>query len=213
MHCKPSIAICVSPLTEKISACHQICGVHLRSSVCVCGIIASFSGQITARQIDFQTMSKEDLQLRESTKLYPPRFVFKIRGSSTAGEPKALFIFEGATEEIVKEIILPKQPGQQEYGMPQHDSSYQTCTQIQSTVQQQVLPDSHSRLQSVYPHSPTTTLTRQTTQLTGSQAYSELQSTPQTFTSPSQEGELPENLFQLQLRREIRASKSTKTLT
>ena len=80
----------------------------MRSNVCVCGIIASLSGQITARQIDFQTMSKEDLQLRESTKLYPPRFVVKIRRSNSVGEPKAVFIFKGATEEIVKEILLSK---------------------------------------------------------------------------------------------------------
>ena len=53
-------------------------------------------------------MSKEDLQLRESTKLYPPRFVVKMRGSNSVGEPKAVFNFEGATEEIVKEFYFPK---------------------------------------------------------------------------------------------------------
>ena len=53
-------------------------------------------------------MSKEELQLSERMKLYPPRFVVKIKGSNNAVDSKAVFTFEGATEEIVKEIILTK---------------------------------------------------------------------------------------------------------
>ena len=53
-------------------------------------------------------MSEDDLKLKESMKLYPPRFVVEIRGSSTAKDTKAVFTFEGATEEIFKEIILTK---------------------------------------------------------------------------------------------------------
>ena len=53
-------------------------------------------------------MSAEELQLKERMNLYPPRFVFKISASSTAEESKAVFTFEGATEEIVKEVILTK---------------------------------------------------------------------------------------------------------
>ena len=53
-------------------------------------------------------MSEDDLKLRESMKLYPPRFVVEIRGSSNAKDTKAVFTFEGATEEIVMEITLTK---------------------------------------------------------------------------------------------------------
>ena len=53
-------------------------------------------------------MSVKDLQLREDKKLYPPRFVIRTRGSSAAEDSLVTFTFEGATEEIVKEIILSK---------------------------------------------------------------------------------------------------------
>ena len=53
-------------------------------------------------------MSEDDLKLKENMKLYPPRFVVEIRGSSTTEDTKAVFTFEGAIEEIVKEIILVK---------------------------------------------------------------------------------------------------------
>ena len=53
-------------------------------------------------------MSREELKLREDTMLYPPNFVVKIRGSSVAECPKAIFKFEGATKEIIKEIFLDK---------------------------------------------------------------------------------------------------------
>ena len=49
-------------------------------------------------------MSMDDLTLREHASLYPPRFILKMTASSTAA--KAVFTFEGATEEIVKEVIL-----------------------------------------------------------------------------------------------------------
>ena len=38
--------------------------------------------------------------------LYPPRFVITFNGSSTAEDCHTEFRFQGATEEIVKEIIL-----------------------------------------------------------------------------------------------------------
>ena len=53
-------------------------------------------------------MSKNELILKERLNLYPPRFVVKISASSTAEDSKVVFTFEGATEEIVKEIILTK---------------------------------------------------------------------------------------------------------
>lgn len=51
-------------------------------------------------------MSMDDLTLREHASLYPPRFILKMTASSTADNSKAVFTFEGATEEIVKEVIL-----------------------------------------------------------------------------------------------------------
>ena len=53
-------------------------------------------------------MSAEDLILKERMNLYPPRFVITIGASSSAKDSKAVFTFEGATEEIVKEVILTK---------------------------------------------------------------------------------------------------------
>ena len=47
----------------------------------------------------------DDLTLREHASLYPPRFILNT-ASSTAHNSKAVFTFEGATEEIVKEVIL-----------------------------------------------------------------------------------------------------------
>ena len=64
--------------------------------------------QILANNVDFQRMNKDDLILKERMNLYPPRFVFKISATSTAEDSKAVFTFEGATEEIVKEVILTK---------------------------------------------------------------------------------------------------------
>ena len=53
-------------------------------------------------------MSMDNLTLKEKMKMYPPRFVVKIRASRTAEDSKAVFTFEGATKEIVKEVILTK---------------------------------------------------------------------------------------------------------
>ena len=53
-------------------------------------------------------MSMDDLTLREKLKIYPPKFVVKIQASPTAENCKAVFTFEGATKEIVKEVILTK---------------------------------------------------------------------------------------------------------
>ena len=41
-------------------------------------------------------------------KLYPPRFVITITGSNDAENSLVSFIFEGATQEIAKEISLNK---------------------------------------------------------------------------------------------------------
>ena len=48
-------------------------------------------------------MDPDELKLSEHKNLYPPRFVVKISG---AGNPKAVFTFEGATEEIEPEVLL-----------------------------------------------------------------------------------------------------------
>ena len=53
-------------------------------------------------------MNKDGLILKEHMNLYPPRFVIRIGASSTAEESKAVFTFEGATEKIVKEVMLTK---------------------------------------------------------------------------------------------------------
>lgn len=56
--------------------------------------------------MDFQKISEEELQLLEAKKLYPPRFVITITGSNYAENSLVSFIFEGATQEIAKEISL-----------------------------------------------------------------------------------------------------------
>ena len=53
-------------------------------------------------------MSEDDIKLREDEMLYPPMFAIKVRGSSSAENSKVIFTFEGATEKIVKEVILTK---------------------------------------------------------------------------------------------------------
>ena len=53
-------------------------------------------------------MTIEELQLHEATRLYPPRFVVTIRRSSTVTDSTVVFTFEGATDEIVKEVIFTK---------------------------------------------------------------------------------------------------------
>ena len=53
-------------------------------------------------------MTIEELQLREATRLYPPRFVIEIQGSNVVKDSALAFTFEGATEEIVKEVIFTK---------------------------------------------------------------------------------------------------------
>ena len=51
-------------------------------------------------------MCREELELSEDEKLYPPRFVVNVKASNTAGDFRADFKFEGATEDITKEIIF-----------------------------------------------------------------------------------------------------------
>ena len=51
-------------------------------------------------------MSAKELQLREEHKLYPPRFAISIRRSSAAKNSHMVFTFEGATEKIVKNIMI-----------------------------------------------------------------------------------------------------------
>ena len=60
--------------------------------------------------MDFQKISdsEEELQLLEAKKLYPPRFVITITGSNNAENSLVSFIFEGATQEIAKQISLKK---------------------------------------------------------------------------------------------------------
>lgn len=53
-------------------------------------------------------MSEEQLKLREEKKLYPPKFVITVTGSSTSKDSQAVFTFEGATRNIVKNISLTK---------------------------------------------------------------------------------------------------------
>ena len=53
-------------------------------------------------------MSAEELRFMERKRLYPPRFVVTIRRSSTVRDSTVVFTFEGAAEEIVKEVILTK---------------------------------------------------------------------------------------------------------
>lgn len=48
----------------------------------------------------------EHLELMEERKLYPPNFEITARRSSTAEDSHVDFIFQGATEEIVKRISL-----------------------------------------------------------------------------------------------------------
>lgn len=64
--------------------------------------------QISAKEVDFQSMSLEELELRENMKIYPPRFVIKVSGSAAAENSRAIFTFQGAIETIVKEVILSK---------------------------------------------------------------------------------------------------------
>ena len=58
--------------------------------------------------MDFQKISKEELQLLEAKKLYPPRFVITITGSNYAENSLVSFVFEGGTQEIAKQISLNK---------------------------------------------------------------------------------------------------------
>ena len=53
-------------------------------------------------------MSKEDLQLSEDKKLYPPRFVITVTGSNCVENSHVAFIFEGGIQEFSKEISLTK---------------------------------------------------------------------------------------------------------
>ena len=64
--------------------------------------------QISSEEVEFQSMSIEDLQLAEYKKLYPPRFVIMVKKSSAAKDSHVNFTFEGATQEIVKTISLSK---------------------------------------------------------------------------------------------------------
>ena len=53
-------------------------------------------------------MDKDELQAREDTRLYPPRFVITVGRSCPAPDSCVVFRFKGATEPIVKEVILTK---------------------------------------------------------------------------------------------------------
>ena len=51
-------------------------------------------------------MRPDELQVREETKLYPPRFVITGRRSCAAQDSRVVFRFKGATRQIVKDVIL-----------------------------------------------------------------------------------------------------------
>ena len=51
-------------------------------------------------------MDREDLELREEEKLYPPKFVITVRRTRTAEDSYVDFTFQGATREIFKRISL-----------------------------------------------------------------------------------------------------------
>ena len=53
-------------------------------------------------------MKIEELKLSEHKKIYPPRFVIMVTKSSDAKDSIVDFTFEGATQEIVKQITLTK---------------------------------------------------------------------------------------------------------
>ena len=53
-------------------------------------------------------MGVEELELSEAKGLYPPRFVVTIKGSDAVRNSIVEFKFEGATKEIVKEVIFTK---------------------------------------------------------------------------------------------------------
>ena len=53
-------------------------------------------------------MDKDELQAREDTRLYPPRFVITVRRSCPAPDSRVVFRFKGATKQIVKQVILTK---------------------------------------------------------------------------------------------------------
>ena len=53
-------------------------------------------------------MTMGELRLREAYRFYPPRFVVTIQGSNVVEDSAVAFKFEGATEEIVKEVIFTK---------------------------------------------------------------------------------------------------------
>ena len=53
-------------------------------------------------------MDKDELEAREDTRLYPPRFVISVRRSCPAPDSRVVFRFKGATKQIVKEVILSK---------------------------------------------------------------------------------------------------------
>ena len=53
-------------------------------------------------------MGVEELELSEAKGLYPPRFVVTIQTSGAVRNSIVGFKFEGATKEIVKEVILTK---------------------------------------------------------------------------------------------------------
>ena len=53
-------------------------------------------------------MEFKEIQLRERNKLYPPRFVVAVNGSTTAENSVATFTFQGAIDPIVKEVNLKK---------------------------------------------------------------------------------------------------------
>ena len=70
------------------------------------GMVGHSSLQIRAEEVDFWTIPKERLQLKEKKNLYPPRFVVEVCEGTTA--TTITFYFKGATKQITRGKVLTK---------------------------------------------------------------------------------------------------------
>lgn len=55
-----------------------------------------------SKKVNFQRIRVDELKLLEDEKLYPPRFVIRVTGSSIAETSHVVFTFPLATQEIIK---------------------------------------------------------------------------------------------------------------
>ena len=78
--------------------------------------------QIEQRQIDFWSVSQEEMKRREErTYPYPPHFIITVNGKLAETDINARFIFEGTEPVIEQEILL----------QASSHSKAQSCMQIQ----------------------------------------------------------------------------------